>query len=339
MDESNTTNAKHPETVGIGFVSLEAVVRWYEDSQGALEADKREVIAFAGLVVLERMRNAYPVTRDLYWSNGNRGRWTAKLVQDILIRYGETRRVLSEAGRTTGSSPNIAHALALSLNNLEPLLSLSTDERNEIIDDLQEWLVARVTLIFDQRQRLLLTVDPNLATTALVASILEQAGRRRGAVAQHLIGAKLSLRFQDSAIQIENHSYTAGDVQTDRPGDFVAGRIVYHSTISPSRPLLEKCHENLRQGLRPYILTMSDKLSAAEEFARQEGIPGRVSVEAISSFVGQNIDEIATAREASVLQTIHELLTIYNRRATEVESDISVLLDIPGFLSKPESPG
>ena len=48
--------------------------------------------------------------------------------------------------------------------------------------------------------------------------------------------------------------------------------------------------------------------------------------------MAQNIDELATFAKGQLLQGFRALLEAYNRRVDAVESDKSVLIDIPATL-------
>jgi hypothetical protein len=61
---------------------------------------------------------------------------------------------------------------------------------------------------------------------------------------------------------------------------------------------------------------------------------GRIAVEGIESFVGQNVDEMSGFSSQTLKSTFLELLEIYNRRVDLVEPDKSVLIQIPPNLRR-----
>jgi len=89
-------------------------------------------------------------------------------------------------------------------------------------------------------------------------------------VAQHVVGAKLSLRYPH--LEIENHSYTTADVQLGRPGDFVVGDTVFHVTVAPMPAVIDKCDLNLRNNFRAILLVTDSKLQAVRQMAEIKGI-------------------------------------------------------------------
>lgn len=159
---------------------------------------------------------------------------------------------------------------------------------------------------------------------------MKAAAGKAGAVAQHLVGAKLAVRFPDQ--RIENHSHTTADQQLGRPGDFVVGDTVFHVTMAPMPPVLEKCRKNVRDEFRPLLVVPDGKLQAAREMAETVGLEGAVGIMALESFVGQNLEELSGFKQASLASGFRTLLEAYNTRVQEAESDRSLLIEIPSNL-------
>ncbi len=176
------------------------------------------------------MRTAFPLLRKDYITERNQVRTSGALIKGILQRYDETRTYAAEGGRTTRGTVPAAEKLVAKLNTLEVISRLPASKREELIDELQKWLVERVREFFD-RKKLQVEVDLNKPGPRIIADILASASNKVGPVAQHLVGAKLALRYP--AVKVENYSYTTADKQLKRPGDFVIGDTVFHVTISP----------------------------------------------------------------------------------------------------------
>ena len=144
-------------------------------------------------------------------------------------------------------------------------------------------------------QRLSPSYDPAASTWYAVNQILQEAkgSGKSGPVAQHLVGAKLQLRFPD--IEVPNNPASAADQQTGRAGDFQIGDTAFHVTVAPTRDnLFERVKENIQHGLRVYVVVPDEKLTTARGYA-EEQLPGQASqiaVCAIEAFVAQNIDEL-----------------------------------------------
>lgn len=238
----------------------------------------------------------------------------------------------TEAGRTSRGTLPAVERLAESLNALrEALGPLTEKERERLADAMQRWIIDHPIAEHFKRQRLEAPLDPRLASVSNFKAILETAKHRKlsGPVAQHLVGAKLALRYPEQ--EIENYSYTTADVQLNRPGDFVVGDTVFHVTMAPARDVIEKCGRNIGDGFRCVLLVPADQQEFAARLADQE-VGGSVAVLSIEAFVGQNVEEIAGFRQSQFEITLRRLLETYNERVQEAETDPALLIDIPDNL-------
>lgn len=276
------------------------------------------------------MRDTYPLDSDDYLTPKNQvRRLSGAFIREILARHGEERRFTAEGGRTTRGTVPAARELVEQLQTPKVLADLPDAARGEVIDQLQGWLVLRVRDYFN-RQRIAIEVNPSQPAPQIVGGILKSAAGKAGAVAQHLVGAKLAVRFPD--LRIENHSHTTADQQLGRPGDFVVGDTVFHVTMAPMPPVLEKCRKNVRDEFRPLLVVPDGKLQAAREMAEMVGLEGAVGIMALEAFVGQNLEELSGFKQASLASGFRTLLDAYNTRVQEAESDRSLLIEIPSNL-------
>ncbi len=299
---------------------------WFDGHRPSPSVEPNTYVICAGLAVLERMRGAYPLSRSNYITPGNQVRTSGSLIQLILSRHGEDRRFTSEGGRTTRATVPAAEGIAAVLNETAALVDLSESDRGQVIDSLQAWLVGRVKDYLDQ-QAIEVEVNLNKPSPQIVADILAAAGSKGGAVAQHLVGAKLAVRYPD--LEIENFSYTTADRQLGRPGDFVVGDTAFHVTVAPMPPVLNKCEENIRNGYRPMLLVLDTRLQAARQMAEAIEVQDRVGILAIESFVGQNLEELGGFGKGGLAEGFKTLLEQYNRRVEAVEADRSLLIRVP----------
>jgi len=159
-------------------------------------------------------------------------------VKKILIRFGETRPFAKEGGRTNRGGPGDIKKMLQALNraNLE---KLAAERRNEILNEMQRFLVGKV-VEFHNRERIKMIFDPSKSTWQNIQGLLAAAREtgKEGPVAQHLVGAKLQLRFPD--IAVGNESYSTADEQLGRPGDFYIGDTAFHVTVAPMIGVYEK---------------------------------------------------------------------------------------------------
>ena len=304
------------------------LVKWYDCERPESGDEPERYVVCAGLAVLEHMRNAFPLCEEDYLTPGNQVRTGGAMISRILSRHGETRTYAKEGARTTRRTRVAAEELVALLNTHESIEELSIQERRGLIDELQGWLADRAKEYFD-RKRIEVDIEPEKPMPDSVGSILRAAHDRNlaGAVAQHLVGAKLAMRYRDT--EVENHSYTTADEQLRRPGDFLVGDTVFHVAVTPMPALFEKCQRNTRDGYRVVLLTQTTRLEAARQMAEQAGMKNRLEVSSIEQFVGQNVSEMGQFTRQGVQHELRSLLEVYNSRVEAVETNKAIMLEIP----------
>ncbi len=225
------------------------------------------------------------------------------------------------------------------MRNLEPLLKalsdagmeqLSSQDRDVEIGLMQSFLADRARDIFNA-QKITFDYRRDMTSREIIGKILESASSRMksGEVAEYIVGAKLALRFPK--YQIRNSAASAADDQTDEQGDFQINDSVFHVTISPNRGHYDKCQRNLDSGYRVYLLVPDSILAGVRQISELE-TGSRISVESIESFVSQNIEELSEFSSSQVAQNIKLLIAKYNERLSEVETDLSLQIEVPGAL-------
>lgn len=204
---------------------------------------------------------------------------------------------------------------------------VSPEERNEILTALQAALVEKVREWHD-RQRLTFSLDLSKTTWQIVREILDSAREsgKEGPVAQYLVGANLQLRFPQ--IDVENFSYSTSDALQARPGDFFVGDTVFHITVAPIIGVYERCRANLRDGYRVYLI-VPDRLAVGVQQNAEGAERGRIFVESIEGFIGGNLDEMSVFSRRDMIRQLRRLLEVYNMRVDAVETDKSMLIDLP----------
>ncbi len=287
----------------------------------------------ATLVLLERLKEKYDLDFDTHVAPGGaqiKGA-SGAAVAAILNTLGETRPFAKEGGRTNRGGQGDIRPLFKSLEDLK-LELLSPEERNKILTSFQAFLVERVK-DFHNRQKLKLVFDPKLSTWQIINDLLESSHSeaKAGSVAQHLVGAKLQLRFPN--VEVSNESASTADKPTNRSGDFAIGNTVFHVTIAPVVAVYKKCQENIKEGLKVYLIVRHRKLAAARELAEQY-CNGQIAVESLESFISQNIEEISIFSAEKLKQNLVSLVKIYNERVNAVEVDKSLMIELPSNLEK-----
>jgi len=293
----------------------------------ANQGPARGTIAGA-LVVLEHLKSEFDLTIAAHLApkgtqiKGASGR----VVEGILAALGEKRPYLSEGGRTN-------RGLLKEIKNLLRVvgkMNLGTElkaERAKSLTTLQILLTSQVRAFHD-RQRIKLNFDPAKSTDQLVGEILSAAreSAKEGPVAQHIVGAKLQLRYP--ALKIENNHTSTADTQLGRAGDFLVGDTAFHITVAPMPSVFDKCRKNLAAGMRAYLIVPKRATEAARQMAGDDLLP-RISVVSLESFVSQNIDEIGEFRAKTRNGDFARLVAAYNERVDAVESDKSLLIEVP----------
>ncbi len=245
----------------------------------------------------------------------------------ILRKFDETRPFLKEAGRTNRGTRGDMGRMLSQIDEMK-LDKLSKRDRNLVLQKLQLFLVERIKDFHNQKV-IKIYYDASSSTWQFINNLLKIASERgkEGVVAQYLVGAKLQLRYP--SIEVENYSYSTADEQLKRRGDFQINDTVFHITISPMPAIYDKCKSNIDDGFRIYLL-VPDRMLAAAKINAEMHLPGKVFVESIESFVGQNVEELSAFSRSKLTDEFRQLIEIYNRRVNAIESDKSLLISDPG---------
>lgn len=278
-----------------------------------------------GIVVLDHLRAKCPVERADVLSARGEVKGARSGLSHILEKYGIPARYLKEV--TTRAGHQDGQRLLEALDYGNAIAQVPPDRRDAFlkaaIDSLvlraQEWL---------GRQHLKVNCDRQLSPAAWIQSILDEAkGRSGGKVEQHLVGAKLAVRFSDE--QVPNHPSHAGDVQTGRAGDFILGSTCYHVTAAPGGPVIDKCKANIGAGLHPVLLApRGEPVEKARHLAEDKGVADRITIIAIEDFLALNIIEMSTGEQQAFVGVLKDIIKKYNTRLEEVETDMSLKIEV-----------
>lgn len=283
----------------------------------------RNTIAI-GIVVLNHLIISCPVSRGEVISRGGEVSGARSGLGKILELYDIPRTYLKEI--TTRQAHQDGQKLFEQFEWGNKFTQLADSERQEILLKLIIYLRTHADNWL-KRQNLKLDIDRRQSPANWINIIVENAkGRSGGVVEQQLVGAKLQRRFKE--ILVPNYPAHAGDKQTERGGDFAISRLVYHVTAAPSRNVLKKCGENLKQGLHPILVIPLEQENKARILAQDEGIDHELTIISIESFVAMNIIELATEENKDFFSVLQEIVSIYNKRLLEVETDLSLQIEV-----------
>jgi len=259
----------------------------------------------------------------------------ASRIKKILARHGIERHFASEGGRTSRGSLGLAGDYIALLNGMVEgeALGAGSEERQAGVEAIEEWWVTCVQEFFGA-QHLTISVDPSLSLVATITELLAAArsrqrelpgSTREGAVLQHLIGAKLVVLLGEG--KVVHHAASTADAPTGRSGDFEIEGTAIHVTTAPSEALLRKCKNNIDAGIKPIIVVPDRKLPAAEGLAENIGLRNRIEVHSAERFIGANMLERGRFQMGASVESLKELLGLYNRLIQEYESDPSLQVD------------
>lgn len=99
-------------------------------------------------------------------------------------------------------------------------------------------------------------------------------------------------------------------------------------TAAPSRNVLQKCQENLKGGFHPILLIPQEQENKARVLAQDEAIDKELTIVSIEDFVALNIIELATEENKDFFSVLREIVEIYNSRLAEVETDLSLQIEV-----------
>lgn len=325
--------------------AIEAVKAWYYErrkkaqTDGKSKAEKttrqREASRSAvcvGLVMVRALKEKYPLSNeDIHTSNGQVRGLNGERIAAILKDHGIGKTYSSMGGRTTRASMPDAQDFLSRVPTVKGFAGLTPEERSAVLDACEEWLISKVQDFF-AKQKLEIQIDLSKSGPAIISGILKAARERKvgGPVAQHLVGAKLAHRYKNHPhIKVDNFNTTAADQHLDRDGDFRVGDTAFHVTVGPTSLHIDKCGENIKNGLRPILLVPVDEMERAKHLAEDKELQDHVSIVPIESFVGQNVEELGEFTKEKVRPEIAAVLKEYNRRVAEAESDQSLQIKLP----------
>lgn len=248
-------------------------------------------------------------------------------VQGILAKHGITRVLAAEGGRTSRGSINKMRQFVALINNLH-------DRGLADLDAVEAFWIERVHEFFAGKP-FKIRLDASRSLRSVVRDVITQAEERQraaqsgtyyaGAVMQHLVGAKLDCALGEGFIT--HNSFSSADAPTGRAGDFLVGDVAVHVTTSPGEALLDRCRDNLNEGLRPVLVTMQRGLTVAEALADNKGLGERIDVFEIEQFVALNLYEIARFVANRRQTAVSDLIERYNKIVDEIETDPSLRIE------------
>jgi len=267
-------------------------------------------------------RDGLPIDPDSIKTNkqGQIASLSGSRVRSILSEYGIHEMLASEGGRTTRGNLSLVAEYVSLLNQIHERGFTETGL-------IRDWWVNRVQDFFNE-EPMRVRIDESLSVSARIARIIaaarqkeSQAGGTKyvGQVLQHLVGAKLSIIYPDRSY--DENAVSTADEQTGRPGDFFVGDTAIHVTAAPTEALIKKCSDNINRGLRPFIVTVKERVASASGLADDAGMGERVEVVSIEQFVATNVAEWSDFTTSGNMSEFRRLIETYNDIVDSVETD------------------
>lgn len=248
-------------------------------------------------------------------------------VQAVLKRHGITRVLAGEGGRTSrGSLKNMREYVAF-LNKLNSKADVD-------LEAIETFWIERVREFFAGKP-FKIKLDAARSLRMVVRDVVAQAVDREktaprmyyaGAVLQHLVGAKLDCALGKGSVQ--HNSFSTADAPGSRAGDFLIEDVAVHVTTSPGEAVIEKCRENLNDGLRPMLVTLQRGLTVAEGLAANAGLADRIDIFEVEQFVALNLYEWGRFGADGRKTAVADLVERYNEIVEEFETDPSLRIGL-----------
>jgi len=248
-------------------------------------------------------------------------------VQSVLKRHGIDRVLAAEGGRTSRGSIRNMQLYVAFLNGLKQQGDVS-------LESIEGFWIDRVHEFFAGKP-FKIKLDASKSLRAVIRDVIEQAQERQkstpgmqcaGAVLQHLVGAKLECILGLGSVK--HHSFSTADAPGGRAGDFLIGDVALHVTTSPGEAVISKCADNLNDGLRPVLVTLSRGLSVADGLAANVGLAERIDIFEIEQFVALNLYELGRFAAAGRRVAVTDLVERYNAIVDEIETDPSLRIQL-----------
>lgn len=247
-------------------------------------------------------------------------------LRKILKEHGINQQLSAEGGRTSRGS------MGLMIKYVDFLNTWNAEEKVNL--SFVEGFWAEQIREYFRNQPFVLTADTSKTIGANLDELFEQAKKRQkqnpgtqylGTVLQHLVAAKLCLIMPEGSFEI--HGASVADGPTERSGDFVINNTIIHCTTMPGALLIEKCKANLRNGSRPVIITIFERVHTALNLAEDAGLAGRVEVWDIQQFLSANIYEHSLFDDGKRNSTLGDIIGRYNNIVLEKETDPSLRIE------------
>jgi hypothetical protein len=260
-----------------------------------------------GLIVLEQLRDGWPVLDSAIVAQNGSLRSTEAMVQRILSRFGVSQTILRSGGRTTPAAAPAALRLADRLNQISVIAALSQQERQRVADKIQLRLVEEVRLLFAASEQTVV-LSPSLPTSTAVNTILDSAStpRATNALLRCFTEAAFTTLISETLGRV---NLGVDDGSQDRFFAFVLGSTMLSVSTRASIGDLREIEQLQVDGYRITQLVRGRHLSKARQIASQEGVGESLWVTGIEDYLATLIDYHASYEEIRWQRIMEQILT------------------------------
>ncbi len=241
-------------------------------------------------------------------------------VQRILAKLGITKVLAEEGGRTSRSSLLHMESYLTVLNKLHAAGKAD-------LDAALQWWHQKVQLHFASEGPKF-DFDSGKSVRANLQDLFHQAteiqrnsggANFHGAMLQHLVGAKLDLILGSGVLK--HHGFSVADHSTERSADFHVNNVAIHVTTHPTEALVRKAASNLKAGLKPLVITLTDGVAGANYLLKGTEWADRVDVLDVAQFLTANVYERSLFQAGECKVTLKGIIERYNEIVAECETD------------------
>jgi hypothetical protein len=165
-------------------------------------------------------------------------------------------------------------------------------------------------------------LNPSHSSSTWIKDILKSTQQSsNGRVEHHLVGATLQSRYKNLPIKLLTS-------KTSKVSNFAVNQIIYYIGAYPSQGLIQACVENISMGIHPILLLPVEQKNKAQILAQDEGIEKELTIISLEDFFAINVIELATEGKKDPFTVLKEIVQIYNKRLEEVETDLSLRIEV-----------
>jgi hypothetical protein len=92
--------------------------------------------------------------------------------------------------------------------------------------------------------------------------------------------------------------------------------------------VIQKCKQNIKEGWLPVLIVPRLSVDRAKGMAQGEGIERQLAIFSMEDFIAHNIVEMANEKNLGLIDTLREIVKVYNSRIEEAEVDMSLRIEI-----------